>query len=114
VKAERYDRARDALTAASQKRPNDGTAYRHLGFCFIKMGDMDRATQAYQKAIDLDGGDWEAYRGLGTVYVLKADQTGEDRWREQGVGYWRRSLAVHPSQPKREVLEKLIRENTRP
>jgi protein O-GlcNAc transferase len=114
VKAGRYDRARDALTAATQKRPRDGTAFRHLGYCFIKMGDMDRATQAYQKAIDLDGGDWEAYRGLGTVYVLKADQTGEDRWREQGVGYWRRSLAVNPSQPKREVLEKLIRENTRP
>ncbi len=113
VKAERYDRARDALTAATQKRPNDGTAFRHLGFCFIKMGDMDRAMQAYQRSIDLDGGDWEAYRGLGTVCILKADQTGDDRWREQGVRHWRRSLAVNPNQSKRQVLERLIRENTR-
>jgi tetratricopeptide (TPR) repeat protein len=113
VKAERYDRARDALTAATQKRPNDGTAFRHLGFCFIKMGDMDRAMQAYQKSIDLDGNDWEAYRGLGTICVLKADQTGDDRWREEGLRHWRRSLAINPSQPKRQVLEKLIRENTK-
>ncbi len=113
VKAERYDRGRDALIAATQSRPNDGAAFRHLGYCFIKMGDMDRAMQSYQKSIDLNGNDWEAYRGLGTVCVLKADQTRDDRWREQGVRHWRQSLAVNPDQPKRQVLEKLIRENAR-
>ncbi|MGE5296993.1 MAG: tetratricopeptide repeat protein [Solirubrobacterales bacterium] len=113
VKAERYDRGRDVLLAATQKRPDDGTAYRHLGFCFVKFGDMDQAMQAYQKSIDLNGNDWEAYRGLGTVCVFKADQTGDERWRVQGVRHWRQSLVINPDQPRRQVLEKLIRENAR-
>jgi Flp pilus assembly protein TadD len=113
VKAERYDRGREALVSATQMRPKDGAASRHLGYCFIKLGDLDQAMQAYQKSIDLDGNDWEAYRGLGVACMLKADQTGDDRWREQGIRHWRRSLVLNPDQPKRQTLEKLIRENAR-
>jgi len=69
--------------------------------------------QAYQNAIAQDNHDWEAYRGLGVVCTLKADQTGDDRWRQQGVRHWRRSLEICPDQPKRQALEKLIRENVR-
>ncbi|MEN6337448.1 MAG: tetratricopeptide repeat protein [Phycisphaerales bacterium] len=113
VKAEKYERGREALLSATQMRPKDGAAFRHLGYCFIKLGDLDQAMQAYQQSIDLDGTDWEAYRGLGVACTLKADQTGDDRWREQGVRHWRRSLVINPAQPKREALEKLIRENAR-
>jgi len=113
VKAERYEQGRDALISATQIRPQDGHAYRHLGYCFIKLGDLDQAMQAYQKAIELDGNDWEAYRGLGVACTLKADQTGDDRWRQQGVRHWRRSLDINPDQPKRQALEKLIRDNVR-
>ena len=111
VKAERYDRAREALAAATQIQPRNGAAWRHLGYCFIKLGELDQAMQAYQKSIDLNGSDWEAYRGLGVACMLRASQTGDGRWREQGLRHWRRSLVVNPDQPRRQVLEKLIREN---
>jgi len=113
VKAERYEQGRQALALAPQLRPREGTAYRHLGYCLSKLGDLDQAMQAYQNAIAQDNHDWEAYRGLGVVCTLKADQTGDDRWRQQGVRHWRRSLEICPDQPKRQALEKLIRENVR-
>lgn len=113
VKVERYDRAREVLVSATQIRPADGAAWRHLGFCFIKFGDLDQAMQAYQRSVDLNGGDWEAYRGLGVACMLKAGQTQDDRWRVQGLQHWRRSLLVNPDQPRRQVLEKLIRENAK-
>jgi len=113
VKAERYEQGRQALASATQLRPRDGTALRHLAYCLIKLGDLDQAMQAYHKVIALDGNDWEAYRGLGVACTLKADQTGDDRWRQQGVGHWRRSLVINPDQPKRQALEKLIRDNVR-
>lgn len=113
VKAGKYERGREALLSATQMRPKDGAVLRHLGYCLIKLGDLDQAMQAYQKSIDLTGDDWEAYRGLGVACMLKADQTGDDRWREQGVRHWRRSLVINPDQPKRQALEKLIRENAR-
>jgi tetratricopeptide (TPR) repeat protein len=111
VKAERYDQAREVLVSATQIRPRDGAAWRHLGFCLIKLGDLDQAMQAYQKSIDLDGNDWEAYRGLGVACMLQASRMQDDRWREQGLRHWRRSLLANPDQPKRQMLEKLIREN---
>jgi hypothetical protein len=57
--------------------------------------------------------DWEAYRGLGVAVMLKARQTQDVRLETQAVRHWRRSLLLRPDQPKREVLEKLIREHSR-
>ena len=96
VKAEHYDRAREVLVSRDADAARDGAALRHLGYCFIKLGDTDQAMQTYQKSIDLDGNDWEAYRGLGVACMLKASQTQDDRWREQAVGHWRRSLVDQP------------------
>ena len=42
-----------------------GPLFRDLGYCFVKLGDIDQAMQMYQKSVDLDGKDWEAYRGSG-------------------------------------------------
>lgn len=113
VKAEQYDQARQVLLAVTQMRPEDGAAFRHLGYCFIKLGDTDQAVQMYQRSIDLDINDWEAHRGLGVAYMLKARQTADYRWETKALEHWRRSLAIRPDQPKRQVLEKLIREHLR-
>jgi protein O-GlcNAc transferase len=113
VKAEQYDRARDVLLAVTQMRPREGAAFRHLGYCFIKLGDIDQAVQMYQRSIDTDANDWEAHRGLGVACMLKARETADRDWEAKALEHWRRSLAIRPDQPKREVLEKLIREHVR-
>ena len=113
VRAKRYDRAKEALVSLTRARPGDGVALRHLGYCFLMLGDTDQAMQAYHKSIEIDGNDWEAYRGLGVACMLKARQAGDDRWQEQAVRHWRRSLLLKPDQPKRQTLEKLIREHSK-
>ncbi len=113
VKAERYDRAREVLASVTLVRPQDGAAFRHLGYSLIKLGDTDQAMQAYRKAIDLGANDWEAYRGLGVACMVKANQTEDGRWQEQAIRHWRRSLAINPDQPKRQTLERLIREHSK-
>ncbi len=113
LRAERYDRAREVLVAVTQMRPRDGAALRYLGYCFVKRGDLEQSMQMYLQAIALDGNDWEAYRGLGVACMLKARRSEDARWEEQALRHWRRSLAIKPDQPKHDVLEKLIRENTK-
>lgn len=113
LKAGRYDRARETLVSVSQRRPENGEVFRHLGYCLVKLGDIDQAMLMYQRSVDLDDKDWEAHRGLGVVLALKARQTGEARLEAEAVRHWRRSLVLKPDQPKRDVLEKLIREHSR-
>lgn len=112
VKAEQFERAQQVLAAVTQIRPRGGAAYRHLGYCLIKLGNIDQAVQTYQKAVDFDGNDWEAHRGLGVACMLKARQTAEGRWQVKALAHWRRSLALRPDQPKHKILEKLIRDNS--
>jgi Flp pilus assembly protein TadD len=94
-------------------RPEDGTAYRHSGYCFARRRRADEAIEMYKRAVELDDRDWEAHRGLGVAYMLKAQQSGESRWTQKAVEHWRRSLAIRPDQPKRLTLEKLIREHAK-
>jgi tetratricopeptide (TPR) repeat protein len=113
LKAGQYDRARETLVSVSQRRPENGVVFRHLGYCLIKLGDIDQAVLMYRKSVDLDDRDWEAHRGLGVVLVLKARQTGEASLEAEAVRHWRRSLVLKPDQPRRDLLEKLIREHSR-
>lgn len=110
VKAGQYDRAKGVLISVTQKRPEDGAAFRHLGYCLVRLSDIDQAVQMYQKAIDLNKDDWEAHRGLGVAYMMKARRTADARLQAEALKHWRRSLSIAPSQPKHEVLEQLIRE----
>ena len=113
MKAGQYDQAKGVLISVTRMRPEDGTAFRHLGYCFVKLGDIDQAVQMYQRSIDLNKGDWEAHRGLGVAYMIKARRTADTRLLAEAVKQWRRSLAIAPNQPKHEVLEQLIREQSR-
>jgi tetratricopeptide (TPR) repeat protein len=113
MKAGQYDRAKQILISVSQRRPENGAVLRDLGYCLLKLGDIDQAMQMYRQSVDLDANDWEAHRGLGVALVLKARQSGDGRLQAEAVRHWRRSLVLKPDQPKREILEKLIREHSK-
>jgi hypothetical protein len=57
--------------------------------------------------------DWAAHRDLGVAYMLKARRTGDARLQAEAIKQWRRSLAIAPDQPKHEVLEQLIRQQSK-
>lgn len=113
MKAGQYDRARQILISVSQRRPENSAVLRDLGYCLLKLGDIDQALQMYRQSVDLDANDWEAHRGLGVALVLKARQSEDARLQAEAVRHWRRSLVIKPDQPKREILEKLIREHSK-
>ncbi len=113
VKGEEFALARDTFASLVQIRP-DGAAYRNLGFCFLKLGNSDEAIQMYQKALGLNGDDWEAHRALGVALMVKAGQINDEQLKAAAVQHWRKALAINPAQPKRETLEKLIREHSKP
>ncbi len=113
IKGERYERAKDVLLGVVQIRPDQSRAFRDLGYCFLKLGEADQAITMYERATVLDNGDWEAYRGLGVACMVKAQRTGDEVLQAAALRHWRRSLAIHPDQPRRDWLEKLIKEHSR-
>jgi tetratricopeptide (TPR) repeat protein len=113
VKAGQYEKAEEVLISVTRARPDDGAAFRHLGYCLVRRGDVDRAVQMYEKSIALNENDWEAHRGLGVAYMMKARQTGDAGLQAEALSHWRRSLKIAPDQPKHEALESLIRESSR-
>ncbi len=110
MKDDQYDQAKEVLEALVQIRPDQGMAYRHLGYCLVNLGEADQAIRIYGKAIDIDAEDWQAHRGLGVAYMVKANNTSDAQCEAQALRHWRRALEINPGQPKREALEKLIRE----
>ena len=112
IKGEQYERAKDVLLGVIQTRPDQSRAFRDLGYCLLKLGEADQAIAMYEKATVLDGADWEAYRGLGVACMVKAQRTGDEALQAAALRHWRRSLAIHPDQPRRDWLEKLIKEHS--
>lgn len=104
------EQAQDVLNAVLQKWPREATAYRIEAYCLLKSGATDRAIAAYERAVELKGDDWEAHRGLGVAYMVKARQSKEDRLWGLALFHWRQSLALNPEQPGRETLQRLIKE----
>lgn len=104
------DQALEMLDAVLQKWPGEATAYRHRAYCLLRAGDADQAITAYERAVELKSDDWEAHRGLGVAYMVKARQSKDDRLWTLALQHWRQSLALNPDQPGRETLQRLIKE----
>ena len=113
VKTERYGNAKELLTLLARIQPGDGTAYRYLGYCHLKLDEVDQAVQSYSKAVEIDDRDWQAHKGLGVAYMLKARHGQDERLRLRAVEHWRVSLNIEPNQPGREMLLELIRKHTK-
>lgn len=58
----RYDEAREHLEWASRLVPTDSTIFEHLGDLFVRLEEVSRARDTYQKAVDLGGENAEMVR----------------------------------------------------
>ncbi len=108
LKIQRFELAKETLTSVIQRRPDNNTAYQYLGYCHLKLGDVDRAIESYYTAIELDDSDWEAHRGLGVAYMLRARADRDENLKARAVEQWRISLDIKPDQLNRDVLVKMI------
>jgi tetratricopeptide (TPR) repeat protein len=107
-----YERAREVLASILEKWPREAAALRLLAYCRLKLGDTDGAIQMYEETLALAGDNWEAHRGLGVAYMVKARQTTDDRLQTLALQHWRRALTLAPDQPRHDVLQRLIREHS--
>jgi len=139
LKTNRSSRAKELLTSVIQIRPDSNTAYQCLGYYYLRLYDqtvksykrqlemdgntpeiltslkedadkaVDKAIESYSKAIEINGRDWEARKGLGVAYILKAIRDKNDALKTKAVEQWRLSLDIKPNQSSRASLLKYIR-----
>ncbi len=108
LKAGRYEPAKEKLASLIRIQPDNSKAHQYLGYCYLKLQQLDKAVESYSKAIDLDDGDWEAHRGLGVAYMLKALSAKDDSLKQKALEQWQRSVEIKPDQPSRDGLVRLI------
>ncbi len=108
LKTQRFELAKETLTSVIQRSPDNNTAYQFLGYCHLKLGDVDRAIESYYTAVELDDSDWEARRGLGVAYMLRARADRDENLKARAVEQWRISLDIKPDQLNRDALVKMI------
>lgn len=70
----KYEAAAALLESGLAKSPRDGTMAFWLARCYMEMGDLDRALDYAQRAVESDPGNSEYHHWLGKVYGLKADK----------------------------------------
>lgn len=112
LRTNRNEPARDVLESTVKIQPGNGTAYKHLGYCYLRLKEKNKAIVNYNKAIGINENDWDARRGLGVAYILKGtneDGTIDEQLKAEAVRQWQRSLDIKPNQPNRESLLKYIR-----
>ncbi len=108
LKMQRYDLAKDVLTSVIERHADNSTTHQYLGFCYLKLGDLDKSIDSYARAVELNDADWEAHRGLGVVYMLKARGIGDANLADKAIGHWRRSLEIKPDQKNAQTLAKMV------
>jgi len=109
LKMGRFDLAKRMLASVIAAQPNNNTAHQYLGYCQLKSGDMNAAMQSYLTAVELNGADFEAHRGLGVAYMLKARGDGDPDLAARAVEQWQIALDINPDQANAPALRKMIK-----
>ncbi len=108
LKMQRYDLAKDVLTSVIEHQADNSTTHQYLGYCYLKLGELDKAIGSYGRAVELNDADWESHRGLGVVYMLKARGNGDANLAAKAIEHWQRSLEIKPDQKNAQTLAKMI------
>lgn len=69
IKAENFDEALILLQTLIEKDPNDADIHNYLGFSFRKIGDFDKSSYHYQKALSIDPKHLGALEYQGELYI---------------------------------------------
>ena len=108
----RTNSAKELLISVTQSQPDNNAAFQYLGYCYLQLKDIGMSIKSYSRAIAIDNEDWQAYRGLGVAYMLRAISDKDDFLKAKAVRQWRHSLEIKPDQPRGERLHKLIEKHT--
>jgi len=108
LKAGRFQLAKEMLEYLIARKPGNGRAHQYLGYCNLKLGNVERAIQNYATAVHLNAADWEAHRGLGVAYMVKARSDSNSDLAGKAIEQWRISLDIRPDQAKARAMSRMI------
>ena len=101
TKEKRYQEVVNTTVQLVQLDPTSDT-FEQLGWAEFRLGDYEASLGAYRTAIDYDANNWRALNGVGVNELnswLLGDKTDIDSYQAARTVF-RRSLAIHPDQPK--------------
>jgi len=94
----KFDLSVPCLTQASRRWPEDFRIWNELGYAFYRLGNVEKACEAYTRAAELDQTSFQSYRFLGDVLydfkretslILAAYQKALDRGCRDSLVYYR-------------------------
>lgn len=89
------------LEQAVKNDPANPELWTHLGFAYKKIGELDQAQAAFEKAVSINTRSTDALFMLGLIYESKHDTVQADKT-------WKNYLAVETDPGKRSIAEKHI------
>ncbi|MHC4456546.1 MAG: tetratricopeptide repeat protein [Planctomycetota bacterium] len=144
LRSNRNEPAKELLMSVIEIQPDNNRAYQYLGYYYLLLSQqisksykdilttgggetevqtslkekaneaLERAIESYMRAIEINDKDWDAHKGLGVAYMMKAvdenskDETLKAELKARAIQQWRVSLEIKPDQSNRERLLKLI------
>lgn len=73
IGAKRYASAIPLLVTVTKAEPDNADAYNLLGFSYRKSGNLERADEAYRRALALDPGHLNALEYQGELFLMRND-----------------------------------------
>ncbi len=101
AEADQKERASAVLEQAVKTDPNNAELWVHLGFARRKMGQIDAAKDAFEKAAALDPKNQDALYMLGLIYEAKGQHP-------DALRVWKQYLPTATDPSKRAVAENHI------
>jgi tetratricopeptide (TPR) repeat protein len=80
----------------SHTDPNKARLWTRLGSTYMKAGAIDRAVDAYRKAVDMDPTDGQVYQQLAQVYVQKKEMA-------KAISYYGKSIDLFSSDQEKAI-----------
>ena len=138
LRSNQNEPARELLKTVTEVEPDNNAAHQYLGYCYLRFNSkatasykqvletdrenvalltslkeeadeaLENAINSYDRAIAINERDWEAYRGLGVAYMLRALSEQNKLLKAKAIYQWRLSLEINPDQPRRDRLQSLI------
>jgi Tfp pilus assembly protein PilF len=90
-----WSEAQRLLDEVVQRAPDYAPAYVSLGVMSLRSGDLSKAAQLLEKALDLDQRNQEALYNLGAVHFNRKDYPAAVAVLEEGVSYWPANAGMH-------------------
>jgi tetratricopeptide (TPR) repeat protein len=90
-----WSEARRLLDEVGKRAPDYAPAYVSLGVMSLRGGDLPKAAELFEKALDLDERNQAALYNLGAVHFNRKDYAAARTVLEEGASYWPANAEMH-------------------